>query len=287
MMTRVQDTIMAAKSTTEVFRDMPEDSTEQEYVHGYSTASRIMAVRTAEREAAFFLPHLHPGIALLDAGCGPGTITVGLAAAVAPGQVVGIDIGKSEVDKASQLAFERGITNVVIRTGDVADMPFANGAFDALFSSAVLEHVPQREKALDEFVRVLKPGGVIGLRGGNAPAHVTGPQSASLTRLNEIYDGAMEAVGAVSDFGLKQMPLLLERGFENVVQTANYENRAPNDIEIAKRIVTDAFVKRAENLGISSREELEELSRALEANASNPLNYIHISMIEVVGRKPA
>ncbi len=43
-----------------------------------------MAERTASREAAFLLPHLRAGMHVLDAGCGPGSITLGLAAAVAP-----------------------------------------------------------------------------------------------------------------------------------------------------------------------------------------------------------
>ena len=48
------------------------------------------AERTADSHAAFLLPHLRPGMALLDLGCGPGSITVGLAAAVAPGPTTGM-----------------------------------------------------------------------------------------------------------------------------------------------------------------------------------------------------
>ena len=42
------------------------------------------ARRTAVRNAAFLLPHLTPGMRLLDVGCGPGSITIGLAEAIAP-----------------------------------------------------------------------------------------------------------------------------------------------------------------------------------------------------------
>ena len=59
-----------------------------------------MALRTASQEAAFFLPSLRPGIRVLDLGCGPGSITLGLAEAVAPGEVVGVDFQPSQVAQA-------------------------------------------------------------------------------------------------------------------------------------------------------------------------------------------
>lgn len=61
------------------------------YTHGHhpSVVARH-ARRTAERDAAYLLPHLRPGMRLLDVGYGPGTITTGLARAVAPGETVGV-----------------------------------------------------------------------------------------------------------------------------------------------------------------------------------------------------
>jgi ubiquinone/menaquinone biosynthesis C-methylase UbiE len=48
-----------------------------------------MGQRTAEIHAAFFLPYLESGMKVLDCGCGPGTITNGLARAVSPGETSG------------------------------------------------------------------------------------------------------------------------------------------------------------------------------------------------------
>src|SRR5688572_8059537 len=73
-----------------------------------------MAARTVTRDAAFLLPYLHPGMELLDAGCGPGSITVGLAEVVAPGGVVGVDLQAAQVEQARTLAAERGVTNVLL-----------------------------------------------------------------------------------------------------------------------------------------------------------------------------
>ena len=58
------------------------------------------AARTAAVEGAFFLPYLAPGMRLLDVGCGPGSITRGLAEAVAPAGVVGIDLQPAQVERA-------------------------------------------------------------------------------------------------------------------------------------------------------------------------------------------
>jgi ubiquinone/menaquinone biosynthesis C-methylase UbiE len=73
------------------------------------------ATRTAQSHAAFLLPHLRPGMALLDLGCGPGTITAGLAAAVAPGPVTGVDLYPS---------LPEGVTGVTLATADVHELPF-------------------------------------------------------------------------------------------------------------------------------------------------------------------
>src|SRR5215218_2744965 len=71
-----------------------------------------LATRTVAREAAFLLPHLRPGMRLLDVGCGPGSITLGLAATVAPGEVVGLDLRPEVIAQARASAAARGVANV-------------------------------------------------------------------------------------------------------------------------------------------------------------------------------
>ena len=81
-----------------------------EYVYTYDSAmDRYHSGRTAEKQASFFLPYLKPGMTLLDIGCGSGSITVGLAKVLEPGQVIGIDISKEEVERASGSAIKAGL----------------------------------------------------------------------------------------------------------------------------------------------------------------------------------
>ena len=64
------------------------------YLHGHHrTVISAHSARTADDAAAFLLPHLQPGMSVLDFGCGPGTITIGLADAVGEtGSVLGVDV---------------------------------------------------------------------------------------------------------------------------------------------------------------------------------------------------
>ena len=123
-----------------------------------------MTTRTAAQQAAFFLPHLLPGMQLLDVGCGPGTITVGLAKEVAPGDVVGTDLQPTQVEQARAVAAERGIANVRFEVGDAYRLPFPDRSFDAVFAHAVLMHLREPVRALAEMWRVLRPGGIVGVR---------------------------------------------------------------------------------------------------------------------------
>ena len=71
------------------------------YTPGYAAnAVDFMARRSVETHAQFLLPHLKPSLRLLDIGCGPGTISIGLAKAVAPGEVIAVDSGPSQIEEA-------------------------------------------------------------------------------------------------------------------------------------------------------------------------------------------
>src|ERR1700730_4220237 len=122
----------------------------------------FMEQRSADTHAGFFLPQLLSGWCVLDAGCGPGSITLGRARRVAPGVVTGIDFEDSQFAKAREQAKHEGL-NVEFRKASVYQLPFEDESFDAIFSHALFEHLSDPCAALRELRRVLKPGGLIAL----------------------------------------------------------------------------------------------------------------------------
>ena len=96
---------------------------------------------------------------VLDAGCGSGIITRTIAEVVNVGTVTGLDRQANYIDYARRAASTSGLMNAKFEVGNVTGMPFADKTFDIVWSKHLLQWVPEREKALAEFVRVAKPGG--------------------------------------------------------------------------------------------------------------------------------
>src|SRR3954468_4475451 len=110
------------------------------YTHGHhESVLRSHRWRTAENSAAYLLPHLRPGLALLDVGCGPGTITVDLATNVAPGATVGGHTPPAALEAARAL---EAPPSVRFEVGDLGGLPFGDGEFDVVHAHQVLQHVP-------------------------------------------------------------------------------------------------------------------------------------------------
>lgn len=127
-------------------------------------ALRIMRQRTADDRARFalgFLPHV---ARMVDVGCGPGTITMGIARAAGPGAaVLGVDREQSQVDVARDVARHAGLTNTRFEQGSAYDLPLDDRTVDLVLAHAVLEHLGSPRQALAEFRRVLRGHGVLAI----------------------------------------------------------------------------------------------------------------------------
>jgi len=181
-----------------------------------------MAERTVAQSAGFLLPHLSPGMSLLDVGCGPGSITAGLATAVAPGQVVGIDFQESQVAAARKRAASLGIANARFHAADAYALPFDDESFDVVFAHAVLVHLGDPLRALKEMRRVLRPGGLVGLRDPDLfGSGFTFPMTELLELWREIGPRVRAHNGANPHPAREHRRLLREAGFGRTMATAS------------------------------------------------------------------
>ncbi len=106
---------------------------------------------------------------VLDVGCGRGLILVGAAHALTTGRAVGIDIwqtadvsGNSAQAPLENARLEGVAERVAVQTCDMRSMPFPDGAFDVVVSRAAVHNlyrVGERQAAIREIARVLRPGG--------------------------------------------------------------------------------------------------------------------------------
>lgn len=200
------------------------DSPER-YVHGYEQWTREwMAQRTATRELAFLVPHLRPGMTVLDCGCGPGSITIGLAELVAPGHVVGIDIEPRQLAAATDLAAERRVENVRFEQASVYELPFPDGSFDVVVAHFVLEHVREPLRGLREMRRVLRSAGIAAVKDPYYPAFTFRPDLPELRRFGELAARVRRQNGASDTYAIDLRAYLREAGFARTEAWGSLEN---------------------------------------------------------------
>ena len=126
----------------------------------------LVAVMTGGRERAYRrhlvdLAEIEPGDALLDIGCGTGTLAIAAWHKVQPGgHVTGVDVSPRMIEVANAKARRRG-ADIAFQTGDAAALPFADNSFDVVTVTTVLHMLgdTRQRDCLGEALRVLRRGG--------------------------------------------------------------------------------------------------------------------------------
>lgn len=141
---------------------------------------------------------------VLDAGCGPGDVTVEIAG-LARGEVTGVDIDPEMVEHASRA--HPGVTFV---EADCARLPFPGGSFDLVATHFVFMWLGDLEKAVREMVRVLAPGGI--LLASAEPDYGGLVEYPEHTEFSGAVTSALERAGADPLAGRKLAPALRSAG---------------------------------------------------------------------------
>ncbi len=243
--------------------------THDRYSHGHrESVLRSHTWRTAENSASYLVPHLRPGDDVLDVGCGPGTITVGLASLVAPGVVTGVDISETVVDVARREAATSSAGNVRFVVEDVYDLGFEDSSFDVVHAHQVLQHLSRPVDALRQMRRVLREGGLLAVRDGDYGAFEWFPADERLNRWLELYHQITRANRADADAGRRLEEWVREAGFTEVeASSSHWTFRRPDERAWwgglwADRIRQSEFAVQGLEYGLTTQSELEDLSRS-------------------------
>lgn len=99
-----------------------------------------------------------PGEQLIELGCGPGFYSCGLAWRFRGISVVGVDRSPSQLKWAREKAQALGINNCTFQSDNVLNLSHPDNSFDVLIASRLFTVLPDRDRAVAEMYRVLKPG---------------------------------------------------------------------------------------------------------------------------------
>jgi arsenite methyltransferase len=109
------------------------------------------------------LCHIDEGTYVLDVGCGAGATPCFLARKVGC-RVVGVDISERMIERSRERARREGVADrVEFRVADALDLPFEDDLFDAVITESVTAFPEDKQGAVNEYARVAKPGGYVGL----------------------------------------------------------------------------------------------------------------------------
>jgi SAM-dependent methyltransferase len=264
------------------------------YVNSGNTEyeQRHLAQRTAAATLLFLLPHLRPGLCLLDVGCGPGSITCDLANLVAPSEVVGIDLQPSQVTAARTLAARRGVTNLRFESGSIYNLPYPDGSFDVATAVVVLFHLRDPLSALRELRRVLKPGGMVAVSDIDAGATLVSPSLPAVDKLLDLTYRVLQHGGGNPYLGRTHRGLLLAAGFERAevhpyprfFATLERTREAAETLQL--RMQGQAHEATVLGEGWATREELDDMYVAMREWGERPDALLYEQFFGALGWAP-
>jgi ubiquinone/menaquinone biosynthesis C-methylase UbiE len=264
---------------------------DERYLHGHhESVLRSHSWRTVANSASYLVPHLRPGLRVLDVGSGPGTITLDLARLVAPGAVVGIDASEQIVANATGLATDNDLHNVTFQVGDAYALDFEDASFDVVHAHQVLQHLADPVAALREFRRVLKPGGIVAVRDVDYGATAWHPGLPGLASWLRIYLDAARSSGGEPLAGRHLKSWALAAGYKHVDASASawcFSSEAEREWwggSWAVRTTESAFATRAIESGHATLADLSEIAQTWHDWAAASDGWFALTHGEVIAR---
>ena len=263
------------------------------YTHGHAEpVLRSHETRTVENSLAYGMALLRPGMDVLDLGCGPGTITTGIARLVAPGRVIAADLDPGVLERARGHALAQGITNIDFRVMDAYDLDLGADSVDFAHAHQVLQHVSDPVAVLTEMRRVTKPGGTIAVRDADYSGFVWYPADAQLDRWLSLYIQAARSNGGEPDAGRRLLAWARRAGLADVVSTSSTwtypagEGARSWGTMWADRVLGSALTTQLLEQGLATLDELRTISQAWRFWSEDPDAWFIVPSGELLATVP-
>lgn len=243
--------------------------------------------RRVSDEARFLAPLLEKGMCVVDVGCGPGSITLGIAERVAPGWVLGVDTSQDQLATARQLSRDSNIENIRFHIGDATALPICEGVVDVVFAHGLIEHLEAPAIVIEEFSRVLKTGGLVALRSPDWGTTILEPTSPKLLASIDLRNRWQRHNQGEPQAGRKLKGLLHAAGFSDITVRAESMNEEPAEFrDYMYRILRDPELDTlSKRYGWSSSTELSDMRSAWETWSTYPDAFVSSFWCHAIARK--
>lgn len=232
------------------------------------------------RDWAFAAAQPQPGETVVDVGSGTGTVTMALAQRVGPtGRVVGVEPNARLREVAQTRAAGSGADFV---DGMAASLPVADASVDLLWCERVLQHVAEPQAAVDEFARVLRPGGRAVVLDSD---HATRVTSTLDTEVAAKFSAAFMAQVANPRAAISVPEQALHAGLTVDPDVGSSALILSSPVLLNSPFVADN-VRQAVELGLVSQDVADESVRALRAAAEAGYAMGAVTVFGFVLRRP-
>jgi ubiquinone/menaquinone biosynthesis C-methylase UbiE len=226
---------------------------------------------------------IRAGEQVVEVGCGHGIVLREIAPRVgSTGRVVGLDASLAFLGLARAHVAAAGLGEQMhLGVADARQLPLATASFDVALAVTTLAHIPAGDQAIGELLRVVRPGGRVGVFEQDTDSYVLSHPQRALTR---------RIVAAYTDYGYadgwlaRRLPaLLVAAGLQNVqVRAFAMGERDPEGFYLTRALRAADTARRA---GAISASEHKEWVAAFEAERDAGHLWAGITALFVWGRR--
>jgi ubiquinone/menaquinone biosynthesis C-methylase UbiE len=172
--------------------------------------------------------NLPVGLRWIDVCCGSGILTEAIVERNAPAGIVGVDVSHEQITFARQ---HRALVNVSFETADAMALPLPNASFDIAVCGLGLNYIPNPAQGLEEFCRVLRPGGTV--------AVYVWDYAHGARFLREFWDAARAIDDEAATYDqASRFPICTQEGLLRLLKQAKLEGAIVHALEVVTRFTS-------------------------------------------------